>query len=416
MFRPDRNSGMSSRRHRLGIALVVTMAASVLTAFAPAPAAASSVPEITLPIAVDHIGSVQWTDTWGAPRSGGRSHVGVDILGPKMTPLVAAADGTITWMRHDTTRGNILYLTDDQGWQYTYIHINNDTPGTDDGANRYEEAFAPGIERGVRVKAGQLIAYMGDSGNAEWTVSHLHFEIVSPDGYNVNPTSIVDAARERALRSVPVVDPALVAPFEDFETMSDSLYGVVHGRDASNAELVSLAASVNEEGLDAALASVIGPNTAGASLDRLYEAYFLRQADTDGFNYWMEQFRAGASLAEIAEWFADSEEFQTRYAGLDFSVFLDQLYRDVLGRQPDEAGKAYWMDLLDRGSLNRGSIVIQFTEGAELINATRHRSEVTMLSLVFTEKTPSSDLEQQWKSLRVSSDLQSSVRTTYLQD
>jgi hypothetical protein len=121
-------------------------------------------------------------------------------------------------------------------------------------------------------------------------------------------------------------------------------------------------------------------------------------------------------LAEIAEWFADSEEFQTRYAGLDFTVFLDQLYRDVLGRQPDEAGKAYWMDLLNRGMLNRGTIVIQFTEGAELINATRHRSEVTMLSLVFTEHTPSSDLEQQWESLRVSSDLQSSVYATYLEN
>lgn len=416
MFRPGLNSGFPARLRCFGIAVVLAMLASLLTAFAPAPAAASSVPEITLPIAVDHIDSVQWTDTWGAPRSGGRSHVGVDMLGPKMTPLVAAADGTITWMRHNTSRGNILYLTDDQGWQYTYIHINNDTPGTDDGANRYEEAFAPGIERGARVEAGQVIAYLGDSGNAEWTVSHLHFEIVSPDGYNVNPAPIVDAARERALRTVPPVDPALVAPFDDFETMADSLYGVVHGRRASNPELVSLAANVNDAGLDAALASVIGPNTAGASLDRLYEAYFLRQADTDGFNYWMDQFRAGATLAEIAEWFADSEEFQTRYAGLDFAVFLDQLYRDVLGREPDEAGKAYWMDLLNRGLLNRGTIVIQFTEGAELINATRHRSEVTMLSLVFTEQTPSSDLEQQWESLRVNSDLQSSVHATYLKN
>ncbi len=416
MFRPGLNSGFSARLRRFGIAVVLAMLASLLTAFAPAPAAASSVPEITLPIAVDHIDSVQWTDTWGAPRSGGRSHVGVDMLGPKMTPLVAAADGTITWMRHDTSRGNILYLTDDHGWQYTYIHINNDTPGTDDGANRYEEAFAPGIERGARVEAGQVIAYLGDSGNAEWTVSHLHFEIVSPDGYNVNPAPIVDAARERALRTVPPVDSALVAPFDDFETMADSLYGVVHGRRASNPELVSLAASVNDAGLDAALASVIGPNTAGASLDRLYEAYFLRQADTDGFNYWMDQFRAGATLAEIAEWFADSEEFQSRYAGLDFAVFLDQLYRDVLGREPDEAGKVYWMDLLNRGMLNRGTIVIQFTEGAELINATRHRSEVTMLSLVFTEQTPGSDLEQQWELLRVSSDLQSSVYATYLEN
>jgi hypothetical protein len=414
MFRCRFKADPSLRPPRLAVAVALGIVGPFITAFAPEPAAAASVPEITLPIAVDHIDSVQWTDTWGAPRSGGRSHVGVDILGPKMTPLVAAADGTITWMRHDTSRGNILYLTDDQGWQYTYIHINNDTPGTDDGANRYEEAFAPGIVRGARVEAGQVIAYLGDSGNAEWTVSHLHFEVVSPDGYNVNPAPIVDAARDRALRVVPSVDPARVAPFVNFEEMADSLYGVVHGRSANNAELATLATTVNQDGLDAALASVIGPNTPGASLDRLYEAYFLRQADTAGFNYWMDQIRGGADLAEVAEWFADSEEFQTRYAGMEFADFLDQLYRDVLGREPDETGKVYWLDLLDRGLLNRGTIVIQFTEGAELIQATEHRSEVTMLSLVFTDQIPSSELEHQWRSLRLSTDLQGSVRSTYL--
>ncbi|MBT8239633.1 MAG: DUF4214 domain-containing protein [Acidimicrobiia bacterium] len=415
MSRRRSEADRSFRLRRLAVAVVLGVAGSVVAAFAPEPAAAASVPEITLPIAVDHIDSVQWTDTWGAPRSGGRSHVGVDMLGPKMTPLVAAADGTITWMRHSSTRGNILYLTDDEGWQYTYIHINNDTPGTDDGVNRYEEAFAPGIERGARVEAGQVSAYMGDSGNAEWTVSHLHFEIVSPEGYNVNPAPIVDAARDQALRTVPSVDPARVAPFASFDEMADNLYRVVHGRSANNAELATLATTVNQEGLDAALASVIGPNTAGASLDRLYEAYFLRQADTAGFNYWMDQLQAGAELTEIAEWFADSEEFRARYAGLGFADFLDQLYRDVLGRDPDETGKDYWLDLLDRGLLNRGTIVVQFTEGAELIQVTEHRSEVTMLSLVFTEQIPSSELEQQWRSLRLNTDLRGSVRSTYLQ-
>ncbi len=393
--------------------LAAAITAFVLSTFVvvgtPTPVSAQTVPEITLPIALEELGQVRWTDTWGAPRSGGRSHVGVDIIGPKMTKLVAAADGTITWMRHDSSRGNIIYLTDDDGWQYTYIHINNDTPGTDDGANHYDQAFAPGIERGVRVKAGQLIAYMGDSGNAEWTVPHLHFEIVSPDGTNINPAPVVDAALERALRAVPEVDPALVAPFTDFETFADTLFGVVHGRSATNAELGALAQLVEEGGLDAALASVISSTSAGASLDRLYEAYFLRRADADGFNYWMNQFRAGAELAEIAEWFAESDEFKNRYSGLEFGDFLDQLYRDVLDREPDIAGKNYWLDLLEDGQLTRGSIVVQFTESAELIAATEHRSEITMLSLVFTQQIPNGDTERLWESLRVSADLQASL-------
>ncbi len=67
------------------------------------------------------------------------------------------------------------------GW---YIHLNNDTPGTDDGLGW---GFADGISSGVHVTAGQLIGWVGDSGNAEWTASHLHFELHHPDHGSVNP-------------------------------------------------------------------------------------------------------------------------------------------------------------------------------------------------------------------------------------
>ncbi len=406
---------MSRHRRRPHLRLLVAglLAASLLTAFT-SPVAAHGVPEITLPIAPDHVDAVHWTDTWGAPRSGGRTHVGVDMIGPKMTPLVAAADGVVSWMRHDSSRGNILYLVDDDGWQYTYIHINNDTPGTDDGANRYAQAFGPGIAEGVRVRAGQVIAYMGDSGNAEWTVSHLHFEIVDPDGYNVNPAPIVDAALKRAQRAIPDVDPALVSPFVDFPAFGDGLYQTVHGRRATSSELIDLAAVLTQDGLDAAVASVITPRSAGGSLDRLYEAYFLRPADTDGFNYWMDQYRTGASLSGIAEQFARSREFVNRYGHLTFGDFLDQLYADVLLRDPDEVGKAYWLDLLEHGGLSRGEIVVYFTEGDELIRLTQSRTEVTMLSLLFADRTPSADETADWEALRSSTDLRASVRSVYL--
>jgi murein DD-endopeptidase MepM/ murein hydrolase activator NlpD len=81
----------------------------------------------------------------------------------------------------------MLTITADNGWKYTYIHLNNDRPGTDDGANIYSNAFVKGITKGSRVKAGQPVAYVGDSGNAENTGSHLHFEMYAPDGTLVNP-------------------------------------------------------------------------------------------------------------------------------------------------------------------------------------------------------------------------------------
>ena len=62
---------------------------------------------------------------------------------------VAASDGTIAWVHADTsgTAGNMLKLTGNDGWVYWYIHINNDTPGTDDGKNPAQWRFAPGIAR-----------------------------------------------------------------------------------------------------------------------------------------------------------------------------------------------------------------------------------------------------------------------------
>src|SRR5690606_36480765 len=66
------------------------------------------------------------------------------------------------------------------GWFYVYLHVNNDTPGTDDGQATFEQAFVPGLAVGQRVSSCQPIAYMGDSGNAEGAGAHLHFEIRRP--------------------------------------------------------------------------------------------------------------------------------------------------------------------------------------------------------------------------------------------
>lgn len=148
-------------------------------------APAAEVRDLTFPVD----GEVTFVDTFGAPRSGGRTHQGIDLMGAKMTPLVAAATGTVTSLRHDSSglSGNSLTITDAEGWRYVYIHLNNDTPGTDDGANLFAHAFVAGLARGSKVTAGQRIAYMGDSGNAEDAGSHLHFELHRPDGTIVNP-------------------------------------------------------------------------------------------------------------------------------------------------------------------------------------------------------------------------------------
>ncbi len=177
--------GMGTRTLRVGVAALA--AASALAAMPAAPAEAA-VYSMIFPV----VGDNSYSDTFGAPRGGGRTHQGVDIMADKMVPVVAVADGTVGWM-HDEQGGKCcaMALRHDDGWESWYIHLNNDTPGTDDGQGW---GFAPGITSGVHVRAGQLIGYVGDSGNAENTGSHVHFELHDPGGGVVNPTPAADAA------------------------------------------------------------------------------------------------------------------------------------------------------------------------------------------------------------------------------
>ena len=133
------------------------------------------------------VGPNQFGDHFWSPRGSGVHHA-VDIMADKMTPVVAAASGTVTWVG---SRCCTLRIKHDDGWSSSYIHLNNDTPGTDDGQGW---GIAPGIQRGTKVKAGQLIGWVGDSGNAEGTFSHLHFELIDPHSVNVDPYVSLKAA------------------------------------------------------------------------------------------------------------------------------------------------------------------------------------------------------------------------------
>ena len=182
------------RRPRLALIAAAVIAVGGACEASPPPATTPPrvLREMTFPVS----GGVNFVDTHGAPRSGGRTHQGQDLMGPKMTRLLAANDGTVTALRHDSSglSGNSLTITDDDGWKYVYIHLNNDRPGTDDGANIYDQAFAPGLRRGSVVEAGDLVGFMGDSGNAENAGSHLHFELHRPDGTVVNAYPSLKAA------------------------------------------------------------------------------------------------------------------------------------------------------------------------------------------------------------------------------
>ena len=147
-------------------------------------------------------------DDYHSGRSGGRRHRATDLMGQKMWPIYAAVGGTVTFIpgldgEPEPSYGYMVRITGDDGRTYSYVHLNNDTPGTDDDAGGPGYAYAPGLARGSRVERGQLIGYMGDSGNAKGITPHLHFEISDPavrdpyGGNRINPVFSLRSAVQR---------------------------------------------------------------------------------------------------------------------------------------------------------------------------------------------------------------------------
>lgn len=132
---------------------------------------------------------------WGFARAGnGSGHQGNDIFAAKGIPVLAVADGVITdEFGYLTIGGWRLHVMADTGVNYYYAHLNNDSPGTDDGLGGATTAYAPGIAPGVRVTRGQVIGYLGDSGDAEPTPAHLHFGIEINDNW-INPFPYLKSA------------------------------------------------------------------------------------------------------------------------------------------------------------------------------------------------------------------------------
>lgn len=130
----------------------------------------------SLPVA----GASAFANTWGARRSGGRRHKGTDVMAPCGAPVVAVTDGVISNLHSGGNGGIMAYLRAANGDVFFYAHLRK---------------YAPGINTGRRVSAGELIAYNGNSGNARGGACHVHFEWHPRGGAPTNPYSLLAAAR-----------------------------------------------------------------------------------------------------------------------------------------------------------------------------------------------------------------------------
>ena len=128
-------------------------------------------------------------DSWGAPRDGGkRPHRGIDIFASRGTGVVAVTDGIISYIGDQPKGGHSLWLTTENGTSFYYAHL---------------DRWAPGIYEGMEVESGDLLGFVGNTGNAITTPPHLHFGINHLDEM-VNPypvlfrAAVVKQAHKRA--------------------------------------------------------------------------------------------------------------------------------------------------------------------------------------------------------------------------
>ena len=129
-------------------------------------------------------GPTSFSDTFGAPRMVGTKyyhlHEGTDVFASQGTPLVATNRGVILRKGVGVLGGNKLWLVAADGTQYYYAHLS---------------AFQEGVDDGTVVEAGQVIGYVGNTGNAITTPAHVHFEIHPGGGAAIDPFPVLDAVR-----------------------------------------------------------------------------------------------------------------------------------------------------------------------------------------------------------------------------
>ncbi|MBB5768600.1 murein DD-endopeptidase MepM/ murein hydrolase activator NlpD [Xanthomonas arboricola] len=135
--------------------------APTVAASAPSPDAASAGSGLLIP--VQGISSGQLQNTFTDARSEGRVHDAIDILAPTGTPVIAVADGTVEKLFNSERGGLTIYQFDPAGtYCYYYAHL---------------ERYADGLAEKQSIKRGQIIGYVGSTGNADPAAPHLHFEI-----------------------------------------------------------------------------------------------------------------------------------------------------------------------------------------------------------------------------------------------
>ena len=123
-------------------------------------------------------------DSWGAPRSGGRRHRGIDIFAPRDTPITSPVTGLVLGVGNNRLGGRVVRVLGPGRQVHYFAHLSR---------------FGP-MRPGTRVQPGQLLGYVGTSGNAAGTPPHLHYGIYNLPGGATNPYAVLAATKGKRTR------------------------------------------------------------------------------------------------------------------------------------------------------------------------------------------------------------------------
>ncbi len=165
---------------------------AVATAATPRGGSANVSPTVfsSLPMPVAGLTGRDIHDNFGFPREGGRRHRGIDIFAPRGTPVVAVVSGYLSYIGDQRKGGRCVWLVNEEGYSFYYAHL---------------DRWAPGIYEGMQVQKGDLIGFVGTTGNAAGTSPHLHFQVSHQDE-TVNPFPLLRAYAGGSLRPNPILE------------------------------------------------------------------------------------------------------------------------------------------------------------------------------------------------------------------
>lgn len=171
------------RRRLLTVLLLIGLVPAVAFALLPHPLTVARLvlaPQPrSLPVPVQGVTAGALSDSWGAPRSGGREHRGIDIFAPRGTPVLSPVDGVVLDVGQNRLGGNVVKILGPGPQVHYFAHL---------------ESFGP-IERRGLVRRGEVIGYVGDTGNARGTPPHLHYGVYVLPGRAVNPYPVLTRGR-----------------------------------------------------------------------------------------------------------------------------------------------------------------------------------------------------------------------------